>query len=295
MRYSRFVAAFVLTSALIITFIIPTSAAETEALICESGVAYYSAVNANASEWIDYYPTVSGGSYTFQFPSTYSSDGNDYGIESFVFLTYTDYSLIALERGYIYTFNFTIQSSALNYKDNTYFEFGVCNSGFNNAFVLSDVTYTYSTKANKTTYNVTCVVRCDENMVEPEYDPNDSNNYYFLKMNATWVSNITLVGSEMKRTKALGEEAYYEASVNAIKDLPQTEYDYILNKMPDAEGELTVMSGELLDIMSEFSPELERAKDLFTSDIARPCVYVPDIDIPILDIHVMDQGVLFLD
>ncbi|MBQ2846046.1 MAG: hypothetical protein IJE75_02795, partial [Firmicutes bacterium] len=46
---------------------------------------------------------------------------------------------------------------------------------------------------------------------------------------------------------------------------------------------------------SEFSPELERAKDLFTSDIARPCVYVPDIDIPILDIHVMDQGVLFLD
>jgi len=295
MRYSRFIAAFVLTSALIITFIIPTSAAETEALICESGVAYYSTVNDNNFEWVDYSPSVSEGKYTFNLPSSYENNEIGYYLKSFTFLTYTDYSLIPLERGYIYTFNFQVQTNNINSKDSTTFEFGVCQTGFNDAFLLSDVTYTYNTKAGKTTFYVTCVVRCDENMVEPEYSPVDSDNYYFLTMNAHWVSDITLVGSEMKRTKALGEEAYYEASVNAIKDLPQTEYDYILNKMPDAEGELTVMTGELLDIMSEFSPELDQAKDLFTSDIARPCVYLPDIDIPILDIHVMDKGVLFLD
>lgn len=300
MRYSRIIAAIVFSSALILACVFPSSANETDKLVCDSGVGHFVSANSSLDKWVDYIPDHNSNldSYTFpNIPEGITSGNTEYAFNSFTFLTYSYDTSVTLERGYIYTFNFQISSTQISSSNasRTVFSFGMCEDGYTNGLPLSSVTYTYSTKAGRTIFNCTAIVNVDGSIDFSGLTSNDAELYYYLQMSSPWSDSFTLTASNMTKVKSLGEESYYQASVDAIKGLPESEYNYILNKMPDAEGELTVMSGELLDIMAEFSPELKRGRDLFTSDVARPCVYLPDIDIPFLNIHVMDKGVRYLD
>lgn len=300
MRYSRIIAAIVLSSALIFSLCITAFAAPAvvDPLYCDSGVAYFIPLNSSSGKWVDYEPTLNDERDVFKFsnlPNTLVDGNYEYSFKSFAFLLYPTNYEVEFESGYIYTYTFTIKSTRVSDPTNVGFEFGVCESGFLNAYPLADVVYTYTTTgASTVTYCITATVHVDDTLKQSIIlDPDSA--YLYLNMTSEWSSAFTLTASYMNMRKAVGEDAYYQASLDAIENLPDSEYNYILNKMPDAEGELTVMSGELLDIMAEFSPELKRGRDLFTSDLARPCVYLPDIDIPFLKIHVMDKGVRYLD
>lgn len=289
MRYSRIIATFILSSALILCLVFPSSASEVDTLICESGVGHFYSPNSANQKWVDYYPTENNGVYTFSDIPYGTTSGNiEYAFYSFTFLTYSDYTPVTLERGYVYTFNFKITSTKISSSnaDRTTFSFGMCEASYTNALPLSSVTYTYSTASGRSTFNCTAVVNVDGSIDFSSLTSNDGELYYYLQIIGPWSDNFTLTSSNMTKTKNLGEESYYQASVDAIENLPQTEYDYVYNNMPNAEGDIDQIKGNL----DELTEELH----LLTSDLYEvllgisddePLIYMPPMQIPVLDIN----------
>lgn len=302
MRIARFVAAFIFATSLIISLIIPASAAaETTSLYCDVGVANYTAPGQEGL-WIDHYPTVNDDDTIFTFssvPQTVTQDGVDYSAYTFTFVCYPveagGGSLpLTFEQGYVYTFNFSVLSTRLLDPELTSFSFGICQEGFTDAMPLSEVVYTIeNVTSNQKRYHITTTVNVDASFpLSSMPDPNDT--YVYLQMGSDWTADFRLSASQMTQKKSVGEDAYYQASLDAIENLPQSEYEFTLNKLPDAEGDVELIKGNLDEITEELH--------LITSDLYdvimgiesnEPLLYFPPMKIPWPSVS--EEGVVTFD
>lgn len=294
MRYSRIIAAIVFSSALI--FILCTSVfaspALEDTLYCYYGVGYYAPMNSNVGKWQDFDPTVNDSSSVFAFngiPDVLIDGNYEYSFQRFAFMMAPDNIELSFENGYIYTFNFTIKSTKNSDPSQTHFEFGVSEEGFTNALSLGNVVFNYDIRGTTTvTYYVTVTIYVDDTFPANSV-PHPDDAYVYLELRTEWSDTFTLTASNLTMKKAVGEGAYYQASLDAIENLPNTEYDFTLNKMPDAEGVVEVIKGDADAITNELNLQLTDALGVFTGISGEePLIYMPKMKIPILNLDLAD-------
>lgn len=293
MRYTRFIAALVFSSALILSLVLSSSAAAyTDTLYCSYGVAYFAPLNSTAGKWVDYNPTVSSDETKFTFsslPANLVSGNYEYSFDSFSFLLTPNNSYVEFENGYIYSYEFEIRSTKNTNPDMTGFQFGVCTEGFNDAIPLADVIYTYD-KSGSTTINYYVSVTLNVDSSFPANSiPHPDEAFIYLRIATEWSDTFSLIASSMSVKKSVGEGAYYQASLDAIENLPNTEYDFTLNKMPDAEGTVEKIKGDADVMTEELNLQLVNLLGVFSGISGEePLIYMPKMKIPILNLDLAD-------
>lgn len=303
MRYTRIIASVICATLILFSLIIPISAAATEQkIIIESCEASY------RNQYFEvYYPQTNRDNYVFpQIKNPYNGEvDNPPQLSSITLLGYTD-PYIDWKEGYIYTFNYTVAIALV--QENVYptISLGIAtttDTGNISQFVsVGDVTYTYSKNGTSSqgftyTYSITSVVKVDSTFNNGNIE-DYSNTYVALTIDGIFnqsSANVTVLANRMKVTKAIGEDAYYQASLDAIENLPQSEYDYIYNSMPDSEGEADVVIGDINEVYGQFNPFFNQITNLFQSDVAKPCVYLPKVEVPILNIKIFEPHVFYID
>lgn len=303
MRYSRLITSAVLATLICFLLIVPSSAVATEQkIIIDSCEASYK------NQYFQvYYPQVNRDNYVFpQIKNPYDGDvDNPPALSSVTLLGYTD-PYIDWKEGYIYTFNYTVAVALVQedvYPTITLALATTTSSGTIAQYSpIGDVTYTYTKTGTQNqgftyTYTITSVVKVDSSF----------NNGNIEDYNLTYVAltidgifqhssaNVTVLSNRMKVTKSIGEDAYYQASIDAIEGLPQSEYDYIYNSMPDEAGEVEVIKGKFIQILGVFDQDIALLLSALNTDIARPCIYLPRVIIPILDIEVWEAQIFYVD
>lgn len=302
MRYTRIVAAVVFSATLIFSLCLTSFAvpALSDTLYCSYGVAYFSPLNSSAGKWVDYEPTINADETVFTFSSLPANlvEGNyEYSFDSFAFLVTPNSSPVTFENGYVYTYEFKIRSTRNTNPNLTAFQFGVCNDGFNAALPLADVIYTYD-KSGLTTINyyVTVTINVDDSFPANSI-PHPDEAFLYLQIRTEWSDTFTMVASNMSVKKSVGEGAYYQASIDAIENLPQTEYDYILSKMPDDQGYIDTISGDLTIMHNYFISHTDSIAYLYNYlDTARPCMYIPDVKVPFFkNLNIVEDQIFYFD
>lgn len=301
MRYTRFIATIVFTSTLIFALCISSFAAPavTDNLLCDYGVAHYTPMNSSGDKWVDYDASANSTNDRFTFsglPNVLVQGNYEYSFDSFTFMMYPSNEEISFKDGYVYTYNFTVRSTKVSSPSTTSFQFGVCLDGFNDARPLSDVVYTYETQGATTVYYyVTATVNVDSSFNQSTIpSPNDA--WLYLRIATEWSDTFSLIASDLTMKKSVGEGAYYQASLDAIENLPNTEYDFTLNKMPDAEGTVEQIQGDIDDMTEELNLQLTNMLGVFTGISGEePLVYMPPMNVPILDIDLHDYMGNYID
>lgn len=301
MRYSRIIATFVFTSALIFSLCISSFAAPavTDKLLCEYGVAHYTPMNSSGDKWVDYQASANATNDKFTFsslPNVLVQGNYEYSFDSFTFMMYPSNEEISFKDGYVYTYNFTVRSTKVSSPSTTAFQFGVCLDGFNDARPLSDVVYTYETQGASTVYYyVTATVNVDSSFNQSTIpSPNDA--WLYLRIATEWSDTFSLIASDLTMKKSVGEGAYYQASLDAIENLPNTEYDFTLNKMPDAEGVVEQIKGDADAMTEELNLQLTNALGVLTGISGEePLIYMPKMNIPILNLDLADYMGNYID
>lgn len=302
MRYTRIVAAFVFSATLIFSLCLTSFAAPaaTDSLYCSYGVAYFSPLNSSAGKWVDYDPVVSDNDTRFTFsnlPANLISGNYEYSFNSFSFLLTPNSSPVEFENGYVYSYEFQIRSTKNTNPNLTGFQFGVCTDGFNDAVPLADVVYTYDFSGSTTVnYYVTVTLNVDSSFPASSV-PHPDEAYIYLLIGTEWSDTFSLIASKMSVTKSVGEGAYYQASIDAIENLPQTEYDYILSKMPDDQGYIDTISGDLTIMHNYFISHTDSIAYLYNYlDTARPCMYIPDVKVPFFkNLNIVEDQIFYFD
>lgn len=297
MRSSRIIAAVILSTILILALAVNTFAASiTQDLDINYASLYYKPLVQGASPLYDLLDPRFTSSYTYFDISNTQGEYENYELASIQILMFpADMSNINLERGYIYTFDFTIRFNKLNIEPQDYiFGFGVANEDASLTAPLGDAVFTYNKTGSYYEFYVTFVVNVEKNL-DFSYVGEDEDLYYYLDIIGSWSDELQLRSYKQTVTKAVGEEAYYQASLDAINGLPQSEYDFVYNSMPDSEGEAQVLIGDIEEMYAQFNPWLNQITTLFSSDVSRPCLYIPEVVIPFLDIKVFDSQIFYVD
>lgn len=303
MRYTRVIASVICATLILIVFIIPISAVATEQkLIIDSCEASY------RNQYFEvYYPQINRDNYVFpQIKNPYNGDvDNPPQLSSITLLGYTN-PYIDWKEGYIYTFNYTVAVALVQEDVYPTITLGLATTTDRGTIAqyapIGDVTYTYSKNGNSSqgftyTYSITSVVKVDSSFNNGNME---DYNYTYVALTIDGIfnqssANVTVLANRMKVTKAIGEDAYYQASLDAIEGLPQSEYDYIYNSMPDETGEVETIKGQFIEVLAVFNPDLEALAQALTTDVARPCVFLPSVVIPFMDIEVWDNQIFYVD
>lgn len=332
MRFARFAFSLILSASLILCLCLSAHAAADESpmtIYCvntlyhgPSGSQPYSIERAYFDD-----PT-SSGTYQFSIPGTVMENQIEYEARSINIIGYPDIDL--WQQGYIYTFMYEIRvpNTVTPEPSGVVFTFGVATLRDDDSIsifqALGDVIHTYSVGSTLTTYLVTSTVYVDESFNGGAVGNLDSA-YCSLEM-SVWEQaavNLNVRLSNVKAQKAIGEDAYYQASVDALNDLnssmngvnssvnqvnssvnqvnnsvnelnqsvtnlPQAtidaEYEYTLNMMPDDEGNIESVTGDVDELTVEIKNEMNGFNDLLATFTQRePCIYMPDIIIPLGD------------
>lgn len=337
MRIARIVITVILTATLILSLSVSTLAAsENESLFIYGINCLYqgSAGLPSSYQEVTYYddPT-SVGVYQFIIPSTIMQDQLEYNAKSLNILGNTN-SIELWNQGYIYTFYYEIRINNASVPETTAvtFTFGVASLGEGDYISkfqdLGDVIYTYNVASSFTTYYVTSTVYVDENFNGGNVG-NLSDSFTSLEMSIfeQGTVNISVRLSNVKVQKAIGEDAYYQASVDALNDLNSSvsrvdssvnqvnnsvnelnqsvealpeatvnaEHEFIYNSMPDAEGDIDVIKGDILAILSVYDTDIQQLYYALNNQQARPVLYLPEVEIPFLDIHLWDSQFFYVD
>lgn len=300
MRCTRIIATFVFTSALIFSLCLTSLAAAVEdTLFCDSGVAHYTPMNSSSDKWVDYSPSVNASASRFTFsnlPSVLVQGNYEYSFNSFTFLMYPNNEDPTFYDGYVYTYNFTVRSTKVSNVDLTSFQFGVCRDGYLDAVPLADVVYTYDIQSSTTVYYyVTCTVNVDSTFPASRL-PSANDAFLYLQIATEWSDTFSLIASDLTMKKSVGEGAYYQASLDAIENLPNTEYDFTLNKMPDADGTVDQIKGDIDELTEELNLQLTNMLGVFTGISGEePLVYMPPMKVPILNLDLHDYMGNYID
>lgn len=300
MRYTRFIASIVFTSSLIFSLCLTSfSAAVEDTLYCESGVAHYTPMNSSGDKWVDYTPSVNATAERFTFsnlPNVLVQGNYEYSFNSFTFLMYPNNEDSTFVDGYVYTYNFTVRSTKVSNVELTSFQFGVCREGFTDAHPLADVVYTYDLQGSSTVYYyVTATVNVDDSFTASRL-PNANDAFLYLQIATEWSDTFSLIASDLTMKKSAGEGAYYQASLDAIDNLPNTEYDFTMTKMPDAEGTVAKIKGDADAMTEELNLQLTNAFGVLTGISGEePLVYMPKMNIPILNLDLEDYMGNYID
>lgn len=301
MRYTRIITAFVLTASLILllAFSVFAEGGETQNIIISYIEGEY-----QSSNYVLYSPTsIRNGRYIFaNIKQNVIEDDQQKNLMSASILGYAENAIVDWQQGYIYTFNYQVTISGINPTNIPTFTLGISTLSSDQSHIslyqpLGDCTYTYSSTNNSASYSITCVVEVNEN-----FDNGGIENYNrtfitlsiansFLNADSTIIidtSNITV-------NKAIGEDAYYQASLDAIHNLPQSEYGFIYNSMPNAEGEIDVIQGEILDVLSAYDTDIQQLVAMLNVEESRPCLYLPEVHLPFLDVHIWDNHIFYFD
>lgn len=303
MRYTRFIASIILATIICILLVIPSSAVATEQkIIIDSCEASY------RNQYFEmYYPQVNRDNYVFpQIKNPYNGDvENPPQLSKVTLIGYTD-PHIDWKEGYIYTFNYTVAVALVQESVTPTITLGLAslnNSGTISQYTpIGDVTFTYNKTGTSSqgftyTYSITSVVKVDSSFDNGNME-DYNKSYVCLTIDGIFnqsSANVTVLANRMKVTKSIGEDAYYQASIDAIEGLPESEYDYIYNKMPDESGEVEVIKGKFIQILGVFDQDIALLLSALNTDVARPCIYMPRVIIPILDIEVWEAQIFYFD
>lgn len=298
MRNSRLVASVILATFLIFALVVNTfSATVPEELDVYKASLYYApSTQGGSGVYDEIEPTFNSTNATFTIPE-HNGDFSGNNLRSVGVLFYHTSSKLEFNRGYIYTFNFTFRMNNIDILPEQYIlEFGVCNDDMSLTAPVADVVFNYTKKATYYEFYATAVVDVKSDLNFAYVAPPDELVYY-LDIIGDWKpgSTVTLRNYTQTVTKSVGEEAYYQASLDAIKGLPQSEYDYIYNNMPDEMGEVEVIKGKFIQILAVFDQDIALLLGALTTDEARPCIYLPRVEIPILDIKVWEAQIFYFD
>lgn len=305
MRYSLLIASLVLATLISILLVVPSSAAAVEDEI----IIDFLEADYKGQYFVMHTPQVNRKNYVFPaIKNPYNGNvDNPPTLSAITLLGYPNSGPVVWKEGYIYTFNYTVAVGLISNDVIPEITFGIATllddySAISDYTALSDVTYTYNMNGTDSsgytaTYSITAVVKVDDSFNNGGIE--DYNNTFLaLTIRNVFMhssSNVTVLANRMKMTKAIGEDAYYQASLDAIENLPKSEYDYIYNSMPDETGEVETIYGDFLDILSVFDSDIEALSALLNTQVARPCVYLPSVVIPFMDIEVWDSHIFYVD
>lgn len=298
MRYSRPIASVVLATFLVfcLTFNTFSASVPTALEVYKASVYYAPSVQGGSGIYEEIEPKYNETNVEFTIPEHSGEfDGNN--LRSIGVLFYAPNYEIDLQRGYIYTFNFTYRINNIDILPEQYvLQFGVCNDDMSQTAPLADIVFNYAKKGTYYEYYCTAVVDVKSNF-DFSYVAPPQELVYYLDIIGDWKEGSTVILRNYTQTvtKSVGEEAYYQASLDAIEGLPQSEYDYIYNSMPDEEGEINTVKGQFIDVLAVFDEDLAVLTQALTSDVARPCVYLPKVAFPFLDVQVWDAHIFYID
>lgn len=310
MRNTRIFTSIVLTTIILLTFTVTVSAEAQVVDLCvqELLLDYLSERTAGTESKIGYksiIPTEVGGEFHFSGIEGYYNDDTDglrYNLTTMWFAMYPniDDFYLDFQLGYIYTIDLEIRMPKTTDFSKLTFEFGLIDSAASVFQSLAPVNIKYEETGSfmyvylSSTFEVTESFSYGALTGYEEWDV-----LYGLKINCPTVfasrSSFNIRSITQTQTKSIGENAYYQASLDAITNMPESEYGYIYNSMPDSEGEIDVVQGELIDILTMYDSDIQQLVKVLKTEQARPCIYLPEVHIPFLDVHVWDNHIFYVD
>lgn len=336
MRITRFIIAFILTASLIFCLVLNVSAGGEEVsdlYLPMLDVIYFRGGSPSIEEMFFADPNA-GGNFNYFIPGTIMNDQLEYQVRSAALLGYPETDLSLWQQGYIYTFTYElrISTSAVPDPDFVTFQFGIATSDglvIQDVYVLSDVIFTYDIAGSFTYFYVSSIVYVDENFKTGNISSSLDDTYVYLEFSLYESSsvNIGIRTADCKVIKAIGEDAYYQASIDALNDLNSSvsrvdssvnqvnnsvnelnqsvealpeatvnaEHEFIYNSMPDAEGDIDVIKGDILAILSVYDTDIQQLYYALNNQQARPVLYLPKVEIPFLNIHLWDSQFFYVD
>lgn len=229
------------------------------------------------------------------------------------------------EEGMIYTFSgeFYVSSSATEIFDVGFY---LANLAYTNNIAIPNMSiyYTVATRAGRKTINWEAVVEATAELTSPEFA---QFGYISVEFNGSFEGAIRVQNLTCKAINSYGEKAFYDANIDALKGLKEStesqtlvindvgesivesntevkqaienmwddEYTFVSDKLPDTDTEANGIFENISDILSVNGGIVDTVYSMLTIDEARPCIYLPKVYIPILNIDVWDEGILYFD
>lgn len=282
--------ALILTAPLILTCAVPCSAAaETADWYWYSADLRYNCLTIGEPyTTVVMYPEGTSPSLT-GIPYTFTEGDHTYEFNDLIACFYPEEGYVDFVQGYIYTFDFEIRITNITDLSQLQFEFAIgklTDDDYVSEYTpYGDLVYTY-TRSNRTyTFNLKVTVNVDENFPNMTFNEYSCVMLQVMNFEEAFGGSFNVKSMSSTCVKAIGENAYYQASLDAINDLPNTEYDFVYQRMPDGEGAVEQIKGDLNTITSKFDEILNEFHDLVNSiNEPEPRIYMPKIKIPILDI-----------
>ena len=330
MRYSRIIIAVVLSTSLIFTAAVSVNATEWTFTPYNLFVQYSAVVQGYDTYWE--YHSFNGSNYISNIlPESYLDPESDdpthkvrcLGIQ--YLNSNNNTGVFEFEEGMIYTFGgeFYVSSSDTNVYDVT---FAMSNLAYTDSKSIPNMSiyFTVATRAGRRTVSWEAVVEATEELTSVAFN---GYNHISVEFNGSFEGNIRVQNLTCSAMNNYGEDAFYDANISALEDLKaatgeqtlvinevgenivesnrevqnaidnmwQNEYTFVENSMPDtSEGEDQILS-DVTEEFNKFSPFFGNIHSLLSSDLSRPCVYLPEVHIPFLNIHVWDPTVLYID
>lgn len=232
--------------------------------------------------------------------------------------------------GMIYTFSgeFYVNSSSTNIYG---IDFVLTNYSFVQTRYIPDLALYYSiaTRAGRQTVTWEAVfeVPAESELVSPSFE---EFKYISVEIGGSFEGNIRVQNMNCKVIDSYGEDAFYDANISALQDLKsatedqtlqmneaagdivesnervesainnmwENEYLYVENAMPDSLTDVEDITGGIEAINTSLETlYYGQLFEILTIGMAqsRPVLYIPDVDIPFLNINAMKAGFFYVD
>ena len=232
-----------------------------------------------------------------------------------------------LQRGYIYTISGSFVVTRRNQSfPNTSLDFFMSNANITNGAPITGavVYFTESMRGSQTMIDFQVIVEITEDFDVTYYT---GNNFYFpaIGYDARYDGGDVVVRNiNVTKSDSYGEEGFQQANIQALEDLKsatedqtlkineagknivesnnavkdaidnmwENEYNFVTNMLPSTDESEEEVDG-VLDELENAKNSLQVLYEACTTDDDNPCVLLPEIHVPIMDIDVYEGGYFY--
>lgn len=232
-----------------------------------------------------------------------------------------------LQRGYIYTISGSFAVTKRNTSfPNTSVDFFMSNANITDGAEITGavVYFTESMRGSQTLVDFQVIVEITEDFDTTFYS---SNNFYFptIGYDARYDGGDVVVRNiNVTKSDSYGEEGFQQANIQALEDLKsatedqtlkineagknivesnnavkdaidnmwQNEYNFVTDMLPSTDESEEEVNG-VLDELDNAKNSLQILYEACTTDDTNPCILLPRIYVPIMDIEIYEGGYFY--
>lgn len=266
------------------------------------------------------------------FPPYIYEEGSTTDISHYIQVTEFNFSVMGansghmdLERGFIYTLAGSFAVTNRNTSFPSAVDFSMTNANITDGAEIqgSVVYFTEKMRGSQTIVDFQIIVEITEDFDTTFFT---SNQFYFpcISYTARYEGDLVVRNVDVTKSDSYGNEAFQQANIKALEDLKsateeqtlqineagknivesnnavkdaidsmwENEYNFVTDMLPgtdDAEGDVN----NILEQFEDSTGSLQILFEACTTDDDNPCILLPKISIPFLDIDIYEGGYFY--